>query len=213
MEAIGGGWNWLWVWYLSWTRPLFRSLRYLILKLWLLPPWAVWRLVGKLAIQWEFRPSNRVLMRCAGIRLLQASAQPYFAGKRGDGELNGLATMTQQGMSSTWNKAPLCCFPLLQAWYHDFSPVSPHYYSLTWVWSERAHCFRINKGLCSRSTVSVWASSTSLSPVHSRGQVQIKHIIRPCWESKPSSCINGALYIHSLYELSFLTFISLGTSK
>lgn len=31
--------------------------------------------------------SNSVLMRCAGVLLLQASAQPYFAEKRGDGEV------------------------------------------------------------------------------------------------------------------------------
>lgn len=92
-------------------------------------------------------------------------------------------------------------------------PVSPHYYSYSGVIWKGVHCFRINKGLSSHALVNILSFKyTSLSPAHSRGQVQIKHIIRPCWESSPAAVLADSLYPF-LYELGFLTFVSLGTSK
>lgn len=130
------------------------------------------------------------------------SSRPILQRSEDTVRFKELTTSTGQGLSVLlpWTlrrrKAPVV------------SPGLPHYYSLRWVWSEKEHCFWINKGLRGAcSALSVGAVRASLSPARSRGEVQIKHIIRLCWLSRLSSCINGALYIHCLYEPSFLTFI------
>lgn len=214
MEAIGGAWNWLWVWHLSWTRPLFRSLR----------PSGFWNslvgastgcmetLAGKLAIQWELRPSNSVLMRCAGVLLLQASAQPYFAEKRGDGEVKWIG---HNDSSKAW-AAPeikphcvasfaLCLVP------RHFSPVSPliiiHLLGCDLKGSI------VSESIRGWVRVAQWVSELQVPPYHQRiaeDRSKIKHIIRPCWESKPSSCISPSSFISIPFMNWVFTFVSLG---